>query len=274
MEDELPRLWGSLSLSEVECDELEIRNQTWEVGAHQGKTCVVGKLIADHLVSKEVIRNTLLCGWKPSIMPDFKVLGDNLFLVDFASEQDKQRVLEVRPRVFEGNLFAIEDFDGLMASSKYLFDKATFCVRMHNLPLACMSLAMGQQIGAAMGKVEEVDVDNGGMGWGESLRVKITLDLHKPLMRGRMLKINGSAVLVGFQYEKLPKFCLNCGVLKHGVTGCVVRIGTRKQNATPKFGPWLRAPSLKLVLGGRMGQKEDQRDIPHRDNSMGKRDPG
>jgi tRNA A-37 threonylcarbamoyl transferase component Bud32 len=61
--------------------------------------------------------------------------------------------------VFEGNLFAIEDYNGLMAPSKYLLDKAAFWVRMHNLPLACMSMAIGQQIGVLMGHVEEVGND-------------------------------------------------------------------------------------------------------------------
>jgi hypothetical protein len=60
---------------------------------------------------------------------------------------------------------------------------------MHNTPLACMNLNIGHQIGSSIGHVEEVDVDDGGMGWGESLRVKVTLDLHKPLMRRRVLKL-------------------------------------------------------------------------------------
>lgn len=274
MEDDLTRMWGNFSLSEVECAELEIQDQTWEIGVHQGKNCVVGKLIADHLVSKEIIRNTLLRGWKPSGTPSFKVLGDNLFLVDFVTGRDKQRVLEGRPWVFEGSLFAIEDFDGLTPPSKYLFDKAAFWVRMYNLPLACMSMVVGQQIGSSMGNVDEVDVDEGGMGWGESLRVKITLDLHKPLSRGRKLKINGASMLIGFQYERLPKFCFDCGVIKHGATGCAVRRGARKQNATTEFGPWMRASSPKRSFGGRLGHREDRRESPQRDNGRGRYDHG
>lgn len=230
MVDDLARMWGSLSLTEVEGAEMEIQNQAWEHGAHMGKTCLLGKLIVDHLVSKEIIRTTLMHKWKPSGTPSFKVLGDNLFLVDFVNERDKIRVLEGRPWVFEGNLFAIEDYDGLIPPSKFPFDKAAFWVRMKNLPLACLSLNVGNHIGSSMGVVDEVDVDEGGMGWGESLRVKITLDLHKPLMRGRMLKINGSSMLITFQYERLPKFCFRCGVIKHGVTGCAERRDAKKQN--------------------------------------------
>ena len=51
--------------------------------------------------------------------------------MDF-DEKDKVKVLEGRPWVFEGNLFAVEDYDGLMTPSKYPFDKAAFWVWMHN----------------------------------------------------------------------------------------------------------------------------------------------
>ncbi|XP_059436773.1 uncharacterized protein LOC132169837 [Corylus avellana] len=220
MAEDLSRVWASMSLLEVEDSELEIQNHVWEVGAQRGRTCVVGKLIADHLVSKELICSTLMRGWKPVGTPSFKVLGDNLFLVEFVNDRNKKRVLEGRPWVFEGNLFVVEEYDGLTSPANYIFDKASFWVRLFNLPLACMSLVVGQQIGSSLGQVEEVDVDEGGMGWGAFLWVKVTIDLHKPLVRGRMLKINGSSMLVDFQYERLPKFCCRCGVLKNGPTSC------------------------------------------------------
>lgn len=263
--EDLSRMWASLSLSETEETEIEIQTQAWEVGAHRGKTCVVGKLIADHLVSKELICATLWKGWKPTGTPSFKVLGDNLFLVEFVNMRDKQRVLEGRPWVFEGNLFAIEDYDGLTSPANFSFDKASFWVRMLNLPLACMSLVVGQQIGSSLGHVEEVDVDEGGMGWGAFLRVMVTQDLHKPLVRGKMLKFNGSTTLVGFQYERLSKFCFRCGVIKHGVTGCSAHNGSRKQNGPVEHKTWLRAPSPKRVFGGRLGSKSDRREHPRRE---------
>jgi hypothetical protein len=67
---------------------MEIQQQAWELGTDRGRICVVGKLIADHMVSKETICSTLLPGWKPSGTPSFKVLGDNLFLVNFVDVRD------------------------------------------------------------------------------------------------------------------------------------------------------------------------------------------
>jgi hypothetical protein len=103
---------------------------------------------------------------------------------------------------------------------------------MINLPLACISLTIGQQIGSLIGHVEEVDVDDGGMVRGEYLQVKVNLDLHYPLMRWRILRINGSSMLIGFQYERLPKFCFRYSVIKHGIIGCAESNGARKQNAS------------------------------------------
>jgi hypothetical protein len=94
MVEDLIWMWGNFSLLHVEGDEMEIKNHVWEVGAMRGKTCLVGKLITDHLVSKEIIRTTLIRGWKSSETPSFKVLGDNLVLVGFVNERDKIRILE------------------------------------------------------------------------------------------------------------------------------------------------------------------------------------
>jgi hypothetical protein len=55
---------------------------------------------------------------------------------------------------------------------------------MINLPLGCMGRDIGRKIGETVGEVELVDADDEGIAWGEFLRVKIVLNLTKPLQRG------------------------------------------------------------------------------------------
>jgi hypothetical protein len=57
-----------------------------------------------------------------------------------------------------------------------------------------------------------------------------------------MLKFDGKSTLIGFKFERLPKFCYHCGVIRHGVEGCLKRSMMRKQEVI-QFGPWLRANS-------------------------------
>ena len=82
---------------------------------------------------------------------------------------------------------------------------------MINLPLVCMGREVGRKIGATVGVVEEVDTDADGVGWGEFLRVRISIDLSKPLSRGRMINLQGESTWITFQYESYRNTASNVG---------------------------------------------------------------
>lgn len=42
-------------------------------------------------------------------------------------------------------------------------------------------------VGASIGRVEEVDLEYGEIKWGEFMRVRITLDITKPLIRRKKM---------------------------------------------------------------------------------------
>jgi hypothetical protein len=63
---------------------------------------------------------------------------------------------------------------------------------MLNLALAYMNSEIGTMIGSSIGQVEEGETNEDGVGWGQFLRVKIRMDLTKPLMRGMRLRCKGS----------------------------------------------------------------------------------
>ena len=112
---------------------------------------------------------------------NFKNIRCNIFLIEFENEWDKKRIMEDRPWTFDGDQVSLADFDGITPPSQLKFEKVAFWVQMFNdLHLASMS-KMGKRIRASVGMEEEVDVDEDGVGWGEYLRVRIILDLSKPL---------------------------------------------------------------------------------------------
>jgi hypothetical protein len=243
MTEDMSRLWERFNLMEEEDEEVVALEVEVEPMVNRGNTCVVGKLLADRSVGKEVIKTPLLRAWQPMKGVIFKTLGTNLYLIDFEDECDKIRVMEGRPWTFDGNLVSLADFDGLKPVAELEFEKVPFWVRMYDLPLACMSKAMGFRIGASVGEVLEVDADDEGVGWGEYLRVRIVLDLTKPLSRGRRLKLRDRSIWITFKYEKIPRFCFNCGVIQHGSRGCVRPGGVRSvgEGRESQFGRWLRA---------------------------------
>ena len=90
---------------------------------------------------------------------------------------------------------------------------------MFDLTLACMSKEVGQTLGETMGIVEDVDTNEEGVGWGKFLRVRIRINLFKPLARGRMLRIKDRSYWIPFRYEKMPRICFQCGLICHGLGG-------------------------------------------------------
>jgi hypothetical protein len=240
MEEELSEKWEKFSLLEDEDTGVCLESSELTPLVNRGKDCLIGKIVADHIIPKDFFRGPLLHAW-PEGMVSFGMIGDNLFLAEFEFAWEKARVLEGRPWSFDGNLVSLVEFDGITPSSRMNFDKEFFWTRMFNLPLACMSREIGHKIGSSVGKVEDIDIFEDEAGWGEFLRVKILIDLSKPLPRGRMLHLPGKAYWIAFKYERLTKFYLWCGVMCHGKKGCT-RQGLRQagNNEELSYGNWLR----------------------------------
>lgn len=122
----LSKLIENFSLMEEESVSLEVQEVDLEGAVNRGKLYLVGKILADRVVSKEIIKSSLLRGWKLMGTSTFKVLGENLFIIKFQCSWDKYSVLKGSPWTFEGHLFAMEDFNGLTPPTQIPFDKTAF----------------------------------------------------------------------------------------------------------------------------------------------------
>lgn len=85
------------------------------------------------------------------------------------------------------------------------FSKESFWLQIHNLSLGFMMEDWGNRIGASVGKVLDVDVDEDGICWGKCLRVKVEMELQKPIARSRTIMVNGKKLWLSFKYENLSK---------------------------------------------------------------------
>ncbi|KAL0445841.1 UNVERIFIED_CONTAM: hypothetical protein Slati_1712000 [Sesamum latifolium] len=124
-------------------------------------------------------------------------------------------------------------------------DWCEFHVLVHDLPIGKMTKDMAILLGNQLGRFKDVDMDNSMGLWGASMRIRVSLDITKPLRRVLKLKTTmGDELLVTFTYEKLPNFCYHCGRLQHLSEACEMQLYedfVDTGNNTP-FGAWLRAP--------------------------------
>lgn len=202
-----------------------------------GAYCLVGKLWTNKKTNKEAFRTVLARIWRAEGRMSLKELQDNMWIFEFSDAETKFRVLEGRPWSYDRQILVLHDFDGFTPPSQMVFTHSPWWIQVHDMPLLCMTKSVGSKIGESLGSLEEVDVASNGVGWGRYLKIRVTLDLTKPLERGRALQFEGKSIWVNFRYEQLPIFCFNCGRIIHGGKGCPVP-QSRRMNHAEELKPW------------------------------------
>jgi uncharacterized protein involved in high-affinity Fe2+ transport len=83
-----------------------------------------------------------------------------------------------------------------------------------------MNKVMGEAIGAEIGEFMDVETQEDGSAVGRVLRMKVHLDVRKPLTRGVMLRVEEKdgverPLWCPVASEYLPDFCYTCGIIGH-----------------------------------------------------------
>lgn len=81
-------------------------------------------------------------------------------------------------------------------------------------------------LGDKIGMFREVDVGDDGLAAGRVLRIKVVIDIRKPLMRSIMVKVGSEEKdkWCPFAYKFLPDFCYTCGSIGHVDKQCEIRL--------------------------------------------------
>uniref|UniRef100_A0A803P703 Uncharacterized protein n=1 Tax=Cannabis sativa TaxID=3483 RepID=A0A803P703_CANSA len=149
--------------------------------------------------------------WKPGKGMYVKILEQNWFLFQFYPEIDIQRVITGSP--WTSMIYR------LVSKLKGLFVKQI-------ITLECF----------------ESDPNNFQGIWREYLRVRVRLNVGKPLKRRmKFKKKNGDVFNANFKYERVPTFCFICGIMGHSERFC----STSYDTITKPYSNEMRAPSKR-----------------------------
>jgi hypothetical protein len=122
--------------------------------------------------------------WCPIRGVDCKNIGDNHFLFNFHLVAGKRKALEEGPWMLLNEMLLIADFNGSKTLEEINFSYILIWIHISNLPLGMLSKAMREVIEDEIVEFVEANVGDDDMVAGSFLRVKIKLDIHKPLMLG------------------------------------------------------------------------------------------
>jgi hypothetical protein len=170
------------------------------------------------------------------------------------------------PWIFRGHAVLLEEYDGITKPSKVRFKYLATWVRIYDLPTGFRTMNIGRQLGNKIGDFLKVDLDDNTGGWRDFLRIRVKLDVEKPLTRiVYVLLRGGKREAFRVKYEKLPRFCAVCGLLGHVESECGDGVHEKKEI---QYGDWLIAsPERKAkVRGSRFSGSEDTKGSNSRDS--------
>uniref|UniRef100_A0A803PLI6 CCHC-type domain-containing protein n=1 Tax=Cannabis sativa TaxID=3483 RepID=A0A803PLI6_CANSA len=145
-----------------------------------------------------------------------------LFLVSFGCLGDLRKVLFMEPWRFQNHHIVLSPPSTLQISSAESLHLSPFWVQLHRLPFLSKSRVMAEWAGNIVGTYIDVHEDSLNEGWGPFLRFRASIDISKPLLRGKVVKLRDSRdeFWVEFRYERLPEFCFECGTIGHPFEHC------------------------------------------------------
>ncbi|XP_050281590.1 uncharacterized protein LOC126722475 [Quercus robur] len=239
----LEDMWAHFTLTEEEEGGADIPNKE-DVEVHQ----LAGKFFTKRTLNVDAVARTFKPLWKPAGELKIRDSGDNVLVFEFEDVLDLERVLEYEPWSYDKSLIAFQRVLDVEQIPHLNFGQVTFWVQLHNIPFNNLSQETGEAVGNSIGMVVQVaDPEDDGAG-GEFLRVRITMDISKPLPRCSRLRSGGRQLgLVGLKYERLPNFCYWCGRVTHGERDCEVWLRGRGKlrREDQQYGEWLRAEPIR-----------------------------
>ena len=161
-------------------------------------------------------------------------------------------ILDRSPWSFDKRLVMMKQFTNDVSPENVTFQRSPFWIRVFNIPIKSMNATVGNYIANEIGIPLLVDAPKSGLAWGPFLRIRVDVDITKPLMRGKMIQIEGMEKgWVQFKYERLPIYYYRCGILGHQERECQkTKKGCFTVNEDDlQFGPWLRVMGPKLKWG-------------------------
>jgi hypothetical protein len=114
-----------------------------------------------------------------------------------------------------------------------------------------MSEKNGKQIAESMGEFLEYDAKNNSSYWRKYMRIRVMLDVRRPLKKTKRLKKPGGGTQeVQFKYERLGMFCYYCSLLGHTDETCDLLYSAETDDGVRRWGPEVRVEARRPTDGG------------------------
>lgn len=181
-------------------------------------------------------------------------LGGYKFSFVFYHIMDLRKVIEGGPWSFEQNMLVYKQMKETDDPQLVTLNEVDIWVQVYDIPKGFISEKILKSVGDYVGKYVKSDTTNFEGIWKEYVRIRVTIDIQKPLKRRMKIKREGGAwSWINFKYERLGNFCFVCGIVGHTERDCNIVYENPDKEIERAYGVWLRAPGRnnKINVGAR-----------------------
>ena len=205
----------------------------------QEKWMLAGKVLHRNVFHTQTISSVLRPAWGNPRGLQFRSAGVNVFVAEFESQRDRDRVWSGSPWHISKNAVVLAEFDECMRPDEVQFDHLQIWARVMDLPYNLRDEAWWMPIAKQMDKHAQFVKFDHNDGY---LRARISIEVDKPLRRWILIDSarRKKTDLYDIQYEQLPYFCFSYDRLGHSELYCATP-GSHDAKGELPFGSKLRA---------------------------------
>jgi len=148
----------------------------------------------------------------------------------------------------------VVDYDETKLVEELEFVFIPIWIRVTKLPLGMMNRLVGEAIGEEVGEFLDMEKEDDGTTVRKFLRIKVRIDIRKPLMRGVTLNVgdNEKALWCPLIYEYLPDFSYICALIGHVDKVCHTKL---QKGEMPQYRKHLRFIPDRRRMEESVGEK-------------------
>ena len=200
--ENLTKHWQNLSLNAREGEELGLDDEL-----STKNFTIATKFLTKRALNVEAVTKTFSLLWRSVKGFEVRKISDHVMLFTFEKKEEVERIMSNSPWSFDKHLVVLQWYDKEVPLRALEFNKIPIWVQIHDVPIRFMNKTVAEKLCEVVGEVCK-NIDEGETDGGSFLRMKVTIDISKPLYRGRRISLSqGEQSWVSFKYERLPNIC-------------------------------------------------------------------